>query len=69
MKVVPLRVGLTSKTNQSLKRGFLIKFLLNFTRLVKIGCLTLSLKRKFYVVHQARKQLVDSVARRIVVIN
>ena len=63
-----LRVGLTFKTSLGSRRGFLIKFPPNFSRIVMIGCLTLSLKREELLVHQQRRQLVESVARSIMVI-
>ena len=43
--VVIQRVGLTFMTSLGLRRGILIKFLLDFLTLVMIGYLTLSLKR------------------------
>ena len=51
------------KTSLGVRRGLLINFLPNFPRLVMIGCLNLSLKREKVLAHQARSQLVESVAR------
>ena len=68
MKVFLERVGLTFNTSVGSRRGFLINFPQNFPRLVMIGCLTLSLKKKEVLAHQARSQLVESVSRSIMVI-
>ena len=54
--------------NQSSKRGSPIKFLLNFPRLMMIGCVTLNIKTEEVLAHQATSQLVESVARSIMVI-
>ena len=68
LKLVLLMISWISKTGLDLRRNFLIKFLLSFPRLVMIGCLNLSLKREKVLVHQARHQLVESVARSTMVI-
>ena len=60
---VILRVGWKSKISQCLRRDSLTKFLLNFLRLVIIGCLTLILKEEKEVDHHVRKLLVPNVAR------
>ena len=44
------------------------KFLQNFIRLVMIGCRILRLKRKKVLAHLVIRQLVESMARRIMVI-
>ena len=59
---------LAFKTSLDLRRGLLIKFLTNFPRLMMIGCLTLSLKREEVLAHQVKSQLVENVARSIMVI-
>lgn len=65
--MVRLRVGYTCKRSLCLRRGFLIKFLKNFLRLEMIGCVTLSLTREEVLVHKARRKLVESVVKRIMV--
>ena len=65
IKVVFLMVVLTFKTSLGSTRSFLIKFPPNLPKLVMILCVTLSLKREVVVAHQARSQLVESVARKI----
>ena len=55
--------------NQSSKRGSPIKFLPNFPRLVMIGCVTQNIKTEEVLAHQATSQLVESVARSIMVID
>ena len=62
MKVALLRVGLTFKTSQGSRIGFVTMFLPNFQRIVMIGCLTIRFKRKKSLA-QARSQLEESVAR------
>ena len=68
MMVVLQRIGLKYKTSLGLRSGFLIKFLLSFQRLCRIGFLTLSLKKEKVLVHQPSSQLVESVARSTMVI-
>ena len=45
LMVVLQRVGLISKTSLGSKKGFLIKFLPSYLRIVMIKCVILSLKR------------------------
>ena len=66
--MVRQRVGFTFKTSLSSRRGFLIKFLPNFPRLVMIGFLTQSLKKEGVLVHLQGSQLVGSVSRNIMVV-
>ena len=66
--VVLQRVGLISKTILGSRRGFLTKFLPSSLRLGMIGSLTLSLKRDGVLIHQPQRQLMDGVARSIMVI-
>ena len=68
MIVVLQMVSLISMEILGSRIGFLIKFLPNFPRLMMIVFLTLSLKREEVLAHQTRSKLVESVARRIMVI-
>ena len=65
MKVVVQEEGLKFKKSLRSKRGYPIKFLLSYPRLVIIGFLTLVLKREEVLVHQGKIVLVESVAKRI----
>ena len=68
LMVVLQRVGLIFRTSLGFIRGPLIKFLPGSLRLIMIGFLTLSLKIEKVLAHQTRSQLVESVARSIMVI-
>ena len=62
------RIGLRYKTRLDLRSEFQVKSLPSFERLVVIGYLTLNSKRKKVLIHQSRRQLVESVARSTMVI-
>ena len=63
--VVLQSVGIIFKTSLGLRRGFLIKFLHSSVSIRMIGCLPLSLKSERILVHQPKRQLVESVERTI----
>ena len=65
MKVSLQREGWKFQRNLYSTRGYPIKSLPNFPRLVMIGYIILSLKKKEVIVHQARSLLVPSVVRSI----
>ena len=66
--VVLQRISLIFKTSLGSKRVFITNFLQNYLILWMIECLTLSLKRVGILVDQPRIQLVECVARIVMVI-